>query len=86
MPETCPPNGSDYYRLQMDAAERRQSAVPEDPLPTDAEVVRLRTLLAAAERVLQAHHVAGTRYKGQVCPQCLVEHETLQAIWREVHG
>jgi hypothetical protein len=50
------------------------------------EIVRLRSLLADAERLIVAHHASHPRQrKGAICQVCAGEHEAVQAIWRELH-
>jgi hypothetical protein len=52
------------------------------------DVKRLRSLLAAAERVIMEHHSSATHraQPGTICEVCAGEHETVQAIWKELHS
>jgi hypothetical protein len=51
------------------------------------ELQAVRALLAAAERLIIAHHSTTVHRAppGTICQVCAGEHEAVQAIWRELH-
>jgi hypothetical protein len=74
--------GHPVQKVKLEALERwaQQASVLE------AENVRLRSLLADAERLIMTHHDSHPRQrKGAICQVCAAEHEAVQAIWRQLH-